>query len=109
MYYDPSLFNGVALEPEEFSSPLLGRAFSLLRSGASRSGALSPVHLSGMFTPEEEAHITAVLAKPEVLANGRRALEDYISVIRSEQQALTAQEDLRAFAASQRNKKGYGG
>ena len=109
MYGDPALFDGVDLTPEEFSSPLLGRAFSLLRDTAQRHTTLSPAVLSGMFTPEEESHITEVLSKPEVLANGKRALADYISVIRSEKQALTAQDDLRAFAASQRNKKGYGG
>ena len=97
------------LTPEDFSSPLLGRAFTLLRDAAERRATLSPAVLSGMFTPEEESHLTEVLSRPEVLANGKRALADYIGVIRSEQQALTAQDDLRAFAESQRNKKGYGG
>ena len=109
IYGDPSLFDGVDLTPEDFSSPLLGRAFTLLRDAAERRATLSPAVLSGMFTPEEESHLTEVLSRPEVLANGKRALADYIGVIRSEQQALTAQDDLRAFAESQRNKKGYGG
>ena len=109
MYCDPTLFEGVTLEPEDFSSPLLGRVYALLRERAASHSGLSPAVLSGMFTPEEEAHITEVLNKTEILANAKRALADYIGVIRSEQQALTAQQDLRAFAASQRNKKGYGG
>ncbi|MBR1660319.1 MAG: DNA primase [Oscillospiraceae bacterium] len=109
MYYDPSLFDGVELAPEDFSSPLLGRLFALLREKAAMHSALSPAMLSGTFTPEEEAHLTAVLDKPEVLANGKRALSDYIDVIRSEQLTRSADTDLRALAASRRNKKGNGG
>ena len=111
MYLDPSLFDGPEIEisPEDFSSPLLGRVFAVLQEKAAEHSKLSPVALSGMFTPAEESHITAILEKPEILANGKRALADYIAAIRSEQQARTAQDDLRAFAESQRNKKGYGG
>ena len=111
MYLDPSLFDGpeADIAPEEFSSPLLGRVFAILREKAAEHTRLSPVALSGIFTPAEEAHITAIMEKPEILANGKKALADYIAAIRSEQQARTAQNDLRAFAESQRNKKGYGG
>ena len=111
MYLDPSLFDDpeIKISPEDFSTPLLGRFFAVLREKAAAHTKISPVALSGLFTPAEEAHITAILEKPEILANGKKALADYIAAIRSEQQARTAQDDLRAFAESQRNKKGYGG
>ena len=109
LYLDPGLFQGVSLSPEDFSSPLLGRAYRLLRERVDRHEPLSPAALSGLFTPEEESHLTSVLLKPQVLANGKQALADYIGVMESEKLARFAQEDLRAFAESQRNKKGYGG
>lgn len=111
MYLDPSLFDGPErqIEPEEFSSPLLGRCYALLRERAAAHTTLSPASLSAVFTPEEVSHLTGILQKPEVLANGRKALADYIYVIRSERRSRMAQDDLLAFAAQKRNDKRYGG
>ena len=110
LYLDPALLDGAALSPEDFSSPLLGRLFGLLRERAQQQESLSPAALSGYFTPEEESHLISVLQKPEAIANGKQALADYIRIIQEEKQRdRLAQEDLRAFAANLRNKKGYGG
>ena len=111
MYLAPELFDGddVSISPDDFSSPMLGRLFGILREKAAEHTALTPATLSSVFTPAEESHITAILNKPEVLANGKKALSDYISIIQSEKQALSAADDLRAYAESRRNKKGYGG
>lgn len=104
MYLDPSLFGGAgrSIEPEEFSSPLLGRFYGVLRDKAAAGGSLSMASLSGSFTPEEIDHLTGILLKPEVLANGRQALADYIAVIREERQLQNAADDLLAFAAQKR-------
>ncbi len=109
MYLDPSLLDGQTLTPEDFSSPTLGRLFGILQEKAAQHATISLAALSATFTAEEIDHITAILQKPEVLANGRRALQDYINVIQTEKQTQSAEADLRAFAAQKRNKKGYGG
>ena len=106
MYLDPALLDGAALSPEEFSSPMLGRLFGILQEKAASGAPLSIAALSGSFTPEEVDHITALLQKPEVLSNGKKALSDYIDIIRSERETLHAQDDLRAYAQQIRNKKG---
>ena len=107
-YLDPALLDGTDLTPEEFSSPMLGRLYGILREKAAENAELSMAALSGSFTQEEIAHITALLGKPEVLSNGKKALSDYINIIRGEREAQSAQ-DLRAYAEQIRNKKGYGG
>ena len=110
MVLDPSLLDRSDLQPEEFSSPLLGRLFGMLREKAAARTELSPAILSGSFSQEEVAHITAIREdKHEDLSNGRKALEDYVSIIREERNKLTAGADLRAYAENKRNKKGYGG
>ena len=109
MYLDSGLFTGVKIEPEEFSSPLLGRFFHVLRDKAQAHAPLSMASLSASFTPEEIDHLTALLQKPEVLSNGQKALGDYINIIRTEKQNSSAEDDLLAFAEQMRNRKGYGG
>ena len=109
LYLDPELFDPPPIAPEEFSSPLLARFYRTLLEKTAQRQTLSMAVLSGSFAPEEVSHITSLLQKPEVLANADRALADYINVIRSEREALSAATDLRAFAESQRNRKGYGG
>ena len=109
MYLDPALLDGKNLTSADFSSPLLGRLFEILQEKIRENAAVSMASLSGSFTAEEINHITAILQKPEVLTNGKKALEDYIEIIKSEREAATAGDDLRAFAEKMRNKKGYGG
>lgn len=109
MYLDPALFDGVALQPEEFSSPLLGRLYGILREKAAEHASISMAALGGSFTSDEIEHIAALLQKPEVLSNGQQALRDYIGIIRAGRDALTAQSDLLGYAEKLRNTKGYGG
>ncbi|MGN1001887.1 MAG: DNA primase [Oscillospiraceae bacterium] len=106
---DPALAPYADITPEEFSSPLLGRFYGIIRDKAQAHAPVSLAALSGSFTAEEIDHLTSLLQKPEVLANGRKALADYIKIIRTEKQAASAESDLRAFAEQMRNQKGYGG
>jgi len=108
LYRDPALFDGVPVAPEEFSSPLLGAFFGILQEKAARGGTVSIAALGERFTQEEAAHLTAILQKQEPLANGARARDDYINIIRTERQTAGT-DDLRAVAERMRNKKGYGG
>ena len=106
LYLDPALLDGVDLRPEEFSSPMLGRLYTILREKAAAHMPLSMAALSGDFSPEEVDHITGLLQQPEVLSNGPKALRDYIHVIRTEREVNN--EDLLAVAKSknQKNNKG---
>ena len=108
---DASLLDGIDLQPEEFSSPMLGHMFALLREKAAANETLSPAMLTGSFTPEEEAHITKLLQKlePPDDPGRKKALSDYIGIIRAQRDKRTAAKDLRAYAETMRNKKGYGG
>ena len=111
LYLDPALLDGADLQPEEFSSPMLGRLYAILREKAAAHEPLSMAALSGVFSPEEVDHITGLLQQPEVLSNGPRALRDYIQVIRTEREAHGAETDaaLLAIAKNKRNTKGQGG
>ena len=109
MYLDSGLFSDARIGPEDFSRPLLGRFFSVLREKTLAHAPLSMASLAASFSPEETDHLTALLQKPEVLANGKKALDDYINIIKTEKQNSSAEDDLLAFAEQMRNRKGYGG
>jgi len=82
---DPSLLDRMeGLTGAEFSSPLLGRTFDLLRQRAEEG--LSP-HLAALaedLTGEEMDHLAQVAAQPESTAHSDQSIRDYISVIRGE-------------------------
>ena len=108
-YQDPSLFDGVTVSPDDFTSPLLARFFTALRQQAARNAPFSLDALSEEFSGEEIGHLAGLLETPEVPANGRRALADYIEIMQAEKQTGSADEDLRALAERKRNTKRYGG
>jgi len=106
MLLDPTLFRQAGgLEPEHFSSPLLGRVYGLLRQRCREGKSVQLAALSGSLTPEEMSHLTGVLQKPESLANGQQALQDYIKTIETECVMGTDDAALLAY----REKKGHGG
>ena len=111
---DESLFpDDPPLSEEEFSSPLLGRAFSLLWAARAEGRPPSTAALSGALSPEEMSHISGLLQQPESLKNRRQALDDYIAIIRQEaaKRNRSAQADpLRAATEKYKAKKlGTGG
>ncbi len=95
------------LEPEQFSSPLLGRVFAWIRERWQNGMAVSVSRMAGDFTPDEIAHIAGVSRKELGLVN-EQALRDYIGVIQSEA-AKRGSKDLMAALNRRRDKKGYGG
>ena len=108
---DPGLLGEMdGLTGEEFSSPLLGRAFDLLRRRGEEGLSLHLGALAQELTGEEMDHLAQVASQPESAANGKQALRDYISVIRGE--ALlrkSGREDELLLAAQKRyqEKKAY--
>ncbi len=100
------------LLPDAFSSPLLGRVYTMLLE-ANRAGRTPTVAaLAGELTGEESAHLTAVLQKPESLAAANRSLPDYIAVINECAEKRGGGPDTDPLLAAQdkfKSKKGYGG
>ena len=95
---------------EEFSSPLLGRAFDLLAQRSREGLSTQLAVLAGELTGEEMDHLAQVAAQPESTANSGQSIRDYISVIHSE--ALRREKgmgDDLLLAAQKRyqRKKGY--
>ena len=98
------------LEESEFSSPLLGRAFGLLWQAKETGRPVTLASLTGALSPEEMSHITAICQQPESAQNGKKALADYIRVIREEGAAHHIGGDpLLAATEKYKDRKGTGG
>ena len=110
---DPELFGSAALlEPEHFSSPLLGRVFGLLRARWTEGLTVSLAALAGELDPTEMSHLSGVLTQPESLQNGAQAMRDYIEIIETEaeKRRLAGEpEELLAMQKKLLEKKAYGG
>ena len=109
---DPSLLDGAEIEPEDFSSAMLARFFAVLREKAAEHAQLSLAALGESFSGEEMSLLTNILNDPSVpdaQANRRRAMDDYIEIIKTEKQNSSDGDDLLALAERMRNRKRYGG
>ena len=107
---DPTLFGAeMPLSEADFSSPLLGKIFSLLWARRGSSYGLNA--LASELTGDEMSHLTALLQKPESSANASRALADYVAIIKREADKRTGAAADPLMEALERNKakKGYGG
>ena len=62
--------------------------------------------LSGELSPDEVSLLTVILQKPETIANGQKALSDYIEIMESERQDKSS-VDLQSLADTMRKKKSY--
>ena len=110
---DESLFPAQPpLREDQFSSPLLGRAFTLLWQAREEGRAVTPAVLSEALTPEEMSHISAVCQQPESPQHARQALADYIRIVQAEADKRTgsqAADPLLAATEKYKDKKGTGG
>lgn len=88
-----------ALQPEHFSSPVLGKVFGLLRDKWESGQACTMASLSANLTPEEMSLLARIQEKPVSVANGERAMADYITAIRRQRSADT-DDALMAFRKS---------
>ena len=106
---DDSLFPAEPpLREEDFSSPLLGRVFTLLWQAKAEGRNIALPALAAELTAEEMSHITALCQRPESLRNGKQALADYIRVIQAEaaKRAGGEPDPLLAAAEKYKDKKG---
>ena len=110
---DPTLLDRMdGLSGAEFSSPLLGKVFDLLRQRHMDGHNLQLGALAAVLTPEEMSHLARITDKPENIGYGQKAMADCIAVIRMERmkgQTVSDDELLRAAQEKYKSKKAYGG
>ena len=88
------------LDPEDFSSPLLGRMYQLLLEGWDEGRTVTAAALSAHCTPEEMSHLSGVLQKPESLSRADKALGDYIEIIQRSAQKRRGESPADPLAAA---------
>ncbi len=101
---DTSLIDGCELAEEEFTSPFLGRIYGEIRRRAAENRSLSPPAITAPLDAAEASHLTEILEKPEASGESRRALEDYIRVIRRER--VLSSSDLAEIVKKMKEEKG---
>ena len=110
---EPTLLDQTdGLTGAEFSAPLLGKVFDLLRDRHADSRAVNLGGLANTLTAEEMSHLARITDRPENLGHARRALSDYIAIIRMERlkrQGGSDEDLLRAAQAKYKQAKSYGG
>ena len=98
---DESLFGQEPpLQPEQFSSPLLGKVFSLLWQAREVGRQPSVAALAGVLSQEEMNHITAICQQPESPQNARQALADYIRIVQTEAEKRAGRDTDPLLAAT---------
>ena len=104
LYLEPELGKTNDLpNKEEFSSPVLGRIYWALRSKIAEGAAINTACLGQELSQNEMSLLVSILQKPEILANSRRTLRDYIQKMREQSGAESS--DLRAVLASRQEKE----
>lgn len=98
------------LTPEDFSSPLLAKAYDVLRTRYREGLQVSLAGLSETFSPEELSHLTQVSQKKNELVS-EDAFRDYLQIIRDEaaKTGVRTEDDLLALRDRLKQTKGYGG
>ena len=81
---DPTLLAAADLTAEQFSSPVLGKAFQRLKDRHDRDLSVQLPALAGEFTADEMSLLVEAASQPESMAYARRAMADYIETIRTE-------------------------
>ncbi|MDE6260711.1 MAG: DNA primase [Oscillospiraceae bacterium] len=96
---------------EHFSSPLLGRAFALLRERWRAGKSVAFAAMEGQFTPEEMDQLSAAVQEPQPRNTAGEALEDYKRVILLEHSRadISDEKDLDDLKQVLKQKKGFGG
>ena len=108
---EPELFAKTDdLTPQTFSVPFFGRAFEILKERWRDGLPATPAALEGTLSPEEMAHLTAVLQKQDDPVSDE-AFDDCRRILLEESSrgSISGAEGLLAMQRSMKKKKGYGG
>ena len=96
---------------EHFSSPLLKKAFRLLKGRWRAGKSVSLSALDGLLAPEELDQLSAVVQEPQPRNTAQAALEDHKRVILLEHSKteIASEHDLSSLKDVLKQKKAYGG
>ena len=97
------------LAAEDFTSPFLGKTYSIIKERYDQGLNTAIPQLSSCLEAAEISQLTVLMQRPESMRNSEQAIRDYIETIKTEQLKKTARDDLRAVTERYREKKGYGG
>ena len=110
LYLDPELAGENTLpDAEEFTSPVLGHIYSVIREKINRGDEISTAMLSDELSSSEMSLLVNILHRPEELSQARRCLRDYINKIREQKELHSQSLDLNAMAQKLRERKGFEG
>ena len=106
---EPGLCDEIPLEPEEFSSDLLGRAYDALREVWRRGGHPDLNTLAESFSAQEIGHLSSVLNRWDHVVSSR-AIKDCVGIIRGHKKAsqVKSAEDMMDYLKYIQEKKGLG-
>jgi len=99
------------LKQDCFSSPLLGRAYELLRQRWQAGKSVTLASLEGQLAPEELDQLTAIAQQPQARNTAQEALNDCMRTILAEHGRVDihSAEDLNGLKQALKQKKAYGG
>ncbi len=109
---DGEFFKDLAgLEEDSFTSPLLGRAYGILRRRWQEGRPVTLSALDGQFSAEELDHLSTVAQEPQPRHTAAAALADYKQTILAERRRgeIRSGEDLASLRDTLKQKKSYGG
>ena len=109
LYKSPEHLQDLKLLPQQFSSPLLGKAFRMLQQQESgQQPSLSA--MAEELTAEEMSHLSRVLSDNDLLVS-EETMQECAGVIRSEYQKslLSGEDAVRNWKEQFKNKQRYGG
>ena len=93
------------LKPEEFSSPTWAGIYALLKQRWEQGQSCSASALAAVLSPQEMSLLAKVQEEPETVANGQRAMADYIKAIKRQRSV----EDDSALMRFRNSKMSNGG
>lgn len=103
---DPELLPTVSLFPQQFSLPILGRAFALLKQAFEEGHPASLGDLNHDFSPTEMAYLASLVEKFQYTVS-ETVLRDCVRVVQKEFEKNQRQTDADALMAfrAQRQKE----
>lgn len=90
------------LEPDQFSSPYLGKIYEVLRRRIREGRALQLGMLEGELDRDEIELLADILRQPEALENGKHAMADYRAILDTEQMKRGAGDEATLLAAREK-------
>lgn len=99
------------IREDDFSSPLLGRVYGLLRKQWEAGRPVSLALLEGCLSREEFSHLSGIAQQPQPYHTAQAVLQDLKNIIHTEAEKNVpfGEEDLARFREIMRQRKGYGG